>query len=105
MHVTSWAAVLDSNCHRLKGLGSVLPGTMACGGVLCSGRKGIGSSGCFALGTVTWLPGIPAIPLNDQLTGQTQAACCSRKSPGQGWWGVTQGEGLIGEPGSPTAAG
>lgn len=50
----------------------------AVGVVICSGRKGTGPSGCSALGAVAGLPGIRAVPLNDQVTGQTEGAAIER---------------------------
>lgn len=44
-----------------------------------------------ALGTVAWLPGLPAVPSSDRVTSRTQAAHCGRKSLGVG----------VGKPGSP----
>ena len=81
-----------------QGLGSVLPSIVGRGSIICCGRKGIGSSGCSALGTVTWLPGIPTNPLSDKLTSQTQAGCRSGKSTGwgRGWPGRAQGGGSSG---------
>lgn len=78
MHVTSWAAVLDSNCHRVAASRFCLPQHTGPWGyhlfwkegdrilwVLCSGDWDLASRNTTTEG----------FPFGDQLTSQTQAGC------------------------------